>query len=208
MLNTGTWTRRGSTIVIELTAKDSQASELDTELWGPAPATRREVHVKVPFYGYQSNDPAGCFRRCTEMARAVGVNVGGPDLRIQIATSEDASGRLTVDPAKAREGIAYIDATLDAGRPVCVGVSYMDADYNVDRFTDHFVTCTGRGIDAQGRPYYRFHDPASSHLSKGGDQNPANRFFPAPGGGLTRPPSSAAPMGSKVYDVSMVRRNT
>lgn len=168
---------------------------------------RRAVHLQVPFRGYQSNDTAGCFRRSSEMAAAVGVTVGGPDVRIQVAVAESSQGRVTIDHAKAREGLAYIDAQLDIGRPVVVGVSYKDDSYNVDAITDHFVIITGRDTESDGDLYYTFHDPASSQLSKGGDQNAWNRFYVAPQGGLFRPGSSSAPLGSYTYDLAMVRRN-
>jgi hypothetical protein len=177
----------------------------------PPPSTgswgRGAIHLTVPFYGYQSNDKAGCFRRCTEMAAAVNVRVGGPDVRIQVAIKEDTSGRVTIDPAKAREGVAYIDSQLSAGHPVCVGVSYTDASYNVDDITDHFVLITTRGTDSKRGVYYGYHDPASSHDYLGGDQNTANRFFFTTAGGLYRPASGSAPLGSTPYDVAMVRRN-
>jgi hypothetical protein len=170
---------------------------------------RRAIHLSVPFRGYQSNDKAGCFRRCTEMAAAVGVTVGGPDVRIQVAVYEDSKGHVTVDPVKAQQGVAYIDSELEAGRPVVVGVSYTVTSYNVDDITDHFVIITGRDTDPQRGLCYGFHDPASSHDWLGGDQNLANRFFlyGSAAGGLYRPASSKAPLGSTPYDVAMVRRN-
>jgi|SRR6516225_6595578 peptidoglycan hydrolase-like protein with peptidoglycan-binding domain len=168
--------------------------------------SRRDVQLNVPFRGYQSNDKAGCFRRCTEMAAAVGVRVGGPQLRIQVAIREDTFGGVTIDPAKAREGIAYIDEQLEAGRPVVVGVSYTDAAYNVDDITDHFVIITRRGTDANRRLYYGYHDPASRDASIGSDQNMANRFYSTSEGGLFRPAASA-PLASRIYGMSMVRRN-
>ena len=179
----------------------------------PAPAepypsgSRRPVRVEVPFYGYQSNDPAGCFNRCKDMARAVGVTVGGPDVRIQIGLSEDRAGRVRIDAAKAREGTAYIDSQLDAGRPVCVGVSYKDAAYNVDAITDHFVLVTTRGVDPRKGIYYAYHDPATSDAYLGTDRNPANRFYLSSAGGLYRPPSTQKPRTGDTYDVTMVRRN-
>lgn len=173
----------------------------------PKASSGRAVHLSVPFYGYQSNDKDGCFRRCTEMAAAVNVRVGGPDVRIQVAVREDTAGRVTIDRAKATEGVGYIDSQLNAGHPVVVGVSYTDASYNVDDITDHFVIITLRGTNSQGETNYGYHDPASSHLSIGGDQNPANRFYFTAAGGLYRPANSAAPLGSKPYDVAMVRRN-
>ena len=176
----------------------------------PAPSpwgAGRAVQLNVPFIGYESNDPKGCFNRCTEMAAAVGVTVGGPDMRIQVATGEDTRGRVTIDPAKAREGIAYIDAELSAGRPVVVGVSYMDASYNVDVITDHFVIITGRGTDPNQRTYYGYHDPASSKAAIGSDQNIGNRFYRTAEGGLFRSATANVPIEGFMYDVSMVRRN-
>lgn len=169
---------------------------------------RRAIHLSVPFYGYRENDKVGCFRRCTEMAAAVGVTVGGPDVRIQVAVGEDNMGRVTVDPAKVREGRAYIDAELERKRPVVVGVSYMNDDYNVDEITDHFVIITTRNTDPARGMYYAYHDPGSSSESKGGDQSIANRFLVSSNGNLYRPvPSINAPLAGKIYDVSMVRRN-
>jgi peptidoglycan hydrolase-like protein with peptidoglycan-binding domain len=177
--------------------------------WPSAGSNRRAINLRVPFYGYQSNDATGCFHRCTEMAAAVGVRVGGPDVRIQVALREDSQGRVTIDPQKAREGLAYVDARLEAGDPVVVGVSYMDSDYNVDAITDHFVIITRRNTDPTQGLCYGYHDPARSQVAYGGDQHSANRFFLTPEGGLfrPRPTTSDAPMSTKTYDVSMVRRN-
>jgi len=188
-------------------AVEAPAGPPPPQSWKPPGGSGRPVHVTVPFYGYQTNDKAGCFRRCVEMAAAVGTRVGGPDVRIQVAVREDAAGRVSIDPAKAREGLAYLDSQLDADHPVVVGVSYTITSYNVDDITDHFVIITTRGTDPQRGLYYGFHDPASAHLYLGGDQNLANRFYFTPGGVLYRPASSSAPMGSKPYDVAMVRRN-
>jgi hypothetical protein len=192
-------------------ALDATAAPSPPPVSAPPPAYgggRGSVRVEVPFKGYQTNDPAGCFRRCKEMAAAVGVTVGGPDVRIQVASREDASGRVVLDPAKMREGIAYIDQQLEARRPVCVGVTYeYGKDYNVDHITDHFVLITTRGNDPAKGLYYACHDPATSHADRGNDRNPANRFFLTPAGVLYRPPSSSAPMAAENYDVSMVRRN-
>lgn len=174
---------------------------------GPPSQPGGDVHIEVPFIGYVSNEPTGCFKRCGEMAAAVGVSVGGPDVRIQIATREDSSGRITIDPAAAKRGLQYIDSELDSGRPVVVGVSYMDSSYNVDTITDHFVIVTTRGRDSNGECWYAFHDPATSHASKGGDANPGNRFRADHAGRLVRPVFPGGPLSSKIYDVSMVRRN-
>ncbi len=79
----------------------------------------------------------------------------------------------------------------------------------MDGITDHFVVVTGRGVDAQGRTYYQFHDPATRNESRGRDTNPSNRFYvDERTGGLYRPASGAARyVVDRRYDVAMVRPN-
>ncbi|WNG60365.1 hypothetical protein F0U59_40890 [Archangium gephyra] len=142
------------------------------------------------------------------MVGTLGVTVHGSDRRIQVGTSEDTQGRLTVDSARAQEGRNYIDSQLDAGRPVVVGVSHRDDDYNADDLTDHFVVITGRGVDEQGRTYYNFHDPGTRHTQIGTDTNPNNRFYVDDSTGMMyRPAQDGASIDRRAYDVSMVRIN-
>jgi RHS repeat-associated protein len=55
-------------------------------------------------------------------------------------------------------GIDYINRELEAGRVVQVGVDY-DATKNKNPDgTDHFIVITGRGIDINGKPYFKFVD--------------------------------------------------
>ncbi len=84
---------------------------------------------------------------------------------IQIGMAEDKNGRLQVDETRARLGRQYIDAYLDKGYPVLVGVSYADRSYNADRLTDHFVAIDGRNYDKKGRLYYTFKDPGDAGRS-------------------------------------------
>ncbi|HEX8535822.1 MAG TPA: LysM domain-containing protein [Cystobacter sp.] len=190
----------------------------------PAPAESAPVKptgdskaakVKVPFFsqfegghGYTPSDTA-CFKAATAMAKAAGATVTGPDRRIQLGTSENSKGQLTINPKKAAEGRKYIDQQLNANKPVVVGVSHKDASYNADGLTDHFVTITGRGTDAKGRTYYTFHDPGTKYASKGQDTNPNNRFYvDERTGGLYRPGSAATgEITGRHYDVAMVRPN-
>ncbi|WNG17440.1 LysM peptidoglycan-binding domain-containing protein [Cystobacter fuscus] len=175
----------------------------------------KTAKVKVPFFsqfegghGYTPSDTA-CFKAATAMAKAAGATVTGPDRRIQLGTSENSKGRLTVNPQKAAEGRNYIDRQLNVNKPVVVGVSHKDASYNADGLTDHFVTITGRGTDDKGRTYYTFHDPGTRHASKGQDTHPNNRFYvDERTGGLYRPGSSATgEITGRHYDVAMVRPN-
>lgn len=174
-----------------------------------------DIHLDIPWFsqfdnghGYKGGDSA-CFDAAKALARDGGSTVLGSNKRIQIGKSEDRNGRLTVDPKRAREGRAYIDAELEAGRPVMVGVSYADHNYNVDKLTDHFVTITGRQTGPDGRTRYTFHDPATSNPQKGMDTRPQNRFEVDPDtGSLVRPGSDQADFAvDSRYEVSMVRKN-
>jgi hypothetical protein len=181
------------------------------------------VKVEVPFFsqyepghGFTPGDTS-CFKACTAMAKGAGATVGDLSQSIEVATSDDPrSGKVTVDPAKAKEGTGYIDQELKAGRPVVVGVSHPlsgdDATVadkvkrNTDHVTDHFVVITGRGTDAQGNTYYSFNDPASK---SGADTNTNNRLYLGADGKLSKP--AVKPDSTKTvnmpYEVSMVRRN-
>jgi len=186
-----------------------------------APAIPASAHVVIPWFsqfegghGYEPGDTA-CFRASVAMAQQVPkLTVLGPDARIQIATAEDSQGGITVDPAKAAEGNAYIVGELLSGRPVVVGVSHKNPltegkkAYNADLITDHFVTITGFNTDASGR-YFTFHEPGTSHATYGPDTVPTNRFRVDPATGMMVRPGEVA-KGSTYHrrlQVSMVRRN-
>ncbi|TSC31500.1 LysM peptidoglycan-binding domain-containing protein [Corallococcus sp. Z5C101001] len=192
----------------------TEADRTDTQQVAPS-KSGPSVHVKVPYYsqfenghGYTASDTA-CFKAATAMAGASGAKVTGPENRIQVGKSENSTGQLTVDSKKAKEGRDYIDRQLDAGKPVVVGVSHKDANYNADGLTDHFVTITGRGVDDKGRTYYTFHDPGTSNASKGKDTNPNNRFYVDDQSGKMYRPGQAANgyVTDRRYEVAMVRRN-
>ncbi|SET36030.1 LysM peptidoglycan-binding domain-containing protein [Stigmatella erecta] len=178
------------------------------------PVSAEAKQVKVPYYsqfeGGHGYTPGGkaCFKAAVSMAKAAGANVTGPGDRIQVATGENSKGQVTVDPKKAAEGRKYIDSQLDAGKPVVVGVSHKDANYNADGLTDHFVVITGRGVDDKGRAYYTFHDPGTTQTSKGADTNPDNRFYMEDTGKMYRPGKQAnGYVSDRQFEVSMVRRN-
>jgi len=191
------------------------ATQADSTPVKPTGDNTAAQKVKVPFYsqfegghGFEPSKTA-CFKAATAMAKAAGAQVLGPDQRIQVGTSENSKGQLTVNSKRAAEGQRYIDQQLNAGKPVVVGVSHKDSDYNVDALTDHFVTITGRGTDDKGRTYYTFHDPGTQHASKGQDTNSKNRFYvDERTGGLYRPGTAATgEITGRHYDVAMVRRN-
>jgi murein DD-endopeptidase MepM/ murein hydrolase activator NlpD len=149
-----------------------------------------------------------CFDAASAMARQGGGSVRAPGNRIQVATHDGRNGDIGVDPAAAARGRRYIDQQLAAGRPVVVGVNHATPagrrNPNVDHITDHFVTVTGRGTDAQGRTYYSFNDPGTR---TGADTNPRNRFYVNPSNGMMYRPEGPNQGGTSGYrfEVSMVR---
>lgn len=127
------------------------------------------VRIQVPWVSQY--DPAvpgygdtACYRACQRMAALAGVLVpDSTERRLQVANGEDAHGRVLTTPQQTASARAYLDVELEAGRPVVVGVSHQDSAYNRDKLTDHFVLVVGRGSDPDGRRWYEYHDPASSH---------------------------------------------
>ncbi|HYO55441.1 LysM peptidoglycan-binding domain-containing protein [Archangium sp.] len=187
----------------------------DTERVAPS-SDRPAVQTRTPWYSQHDGahvERAGntaCFRAATAMVRGAGATVTGPRNRIQVATAEGSNG-VTVNRQQAERGRDYIDGQLAAGRPVVVGVNHRTGRNvgNADDITDHFVVVTGRGVDAQGRTYYQFHDPATRNESQGRDTHPSNRFYvDERTGGLYRPGNSAALYAvDRRYDVAMIRPN-
>lgn len=75
---------------------------------------------------------------------------------------------------------------------------------------DHYVLITGRGIDAEGRAFYTFHDPGSKSPATGADSCPNNRFYvDEKTEMLFRPGRQAARVftSDARYEVSQVRKN-
>ncbi|HZH75310.1 MAG TPA: LysM peptidoglycan-binding domain-containing protein [Archangium sp.] len=198
----------------------STVTQSSTTTSGGSPNQVQARHVEVPFFSQFKNyydaskklrftpGDTSCFKAAVAMAQAVGVTVLGSDSRIQVATSENGKGQVQVNAKKAAEAIRYIDSELGAGRPVVVGVSHKDADYNADEITDHFVTITGRTVDEKGRVCYPFHDPGSSHDKLGMDTQPTNRFYVDANGNLIRPGKLAhGYIYERRFEVAMVRLN-
>ncbi|PKL76109.1 MAG: hypothetical protein CVV27_11975 [Candidatus Melainabacteria bacterium HGW-Melainabacteria-1] len=82
--------------------------------------------------------------------------------QVYVASSENASGRVSVQRDRSMLMLDTVDEELEAGRPVIAGVSYRKQngkEYN-EGITDHFVLISGRGYDEAGT-YYTFQDPAN-----------------------------------------------
>ncbi|MFT7623501.1 MAG: hypothetical protein ACI9WU_002684 [Myxococcota bacterium] len=153
-------------------------------------------------HGYEPGDTA-CFKAAVAMAAAGGATVLGSNHRIQVGLEEGSKGELTkIDATQAAEGIRYINEQLDAGRPVVVGVSHKDANYNVDSLTDHFVVITSR-TTADGATTYGFTDPGTSI-----EANSAGTFTVDADNKLVKTGNSASGyVHTRRFEVSMIRMN-
>ncbi len=163
----------GSKPAPEQTPLDVSTDALKVAPGDQKPPVALNVPYKFQFDLYPGDDVKGgkaCFEAATLQANthnqskfkaADRPKLAGGDEAIQVAYAEDADGRVAVDPNQAKVARAYIDEQLDKGRPLLVGVSYADDSYNADKMTDHFVTISGRGYDADGRLYYTYKDPGA-----------------------------------------------
>jgi peptidoglycan hydrolase-like protein with peptidoglycan-binding domain len=132
-----------------------------------------DILLRVPWYSqYDSShvERAGdkaCYRACRAMARAFGVVIPqSTQNRIQVATAEDRLGHVTTSRDRTSAARTYLDAQLARRRPVAVGVSHKDTDYNADKITDHYVLVVGRQV-RDGAVTYIYHDPATQNEATG-----------------------------------------
>jgi len=150
-------------------------------------------------------DSTSCYKACRRMLSRFDAKA---DRRINsgaeshyMARAENNNGAITGARDDFARGVTYIDRCLEAGRPVIVGLSHSNKDYNLDRITDHFVIIKGRGVDEEGRVYYTYDDPATSGVNREG------RFFVDPRSSmLFRPPTFEHPrrVDERGYQVSQV----
>jgi hypothetical protein len=73
------------------------------------------------------------------------------------------------------EGMQALNAELDAGRPVIVGVDYHSGKSNFDNLTDHWVVIVGRGSSNKGQ-YYTYYEVAEKEEAEATDTS-KNRFY-------------------------------
>lgn len=163
-----------------------------------APAGARAV--SIPFRHYVMRGRTDCMYRVGDLIRSgpKGRNISTSGQGSWLATRDDSSGRI----AAARDDLVaarrYIDAMLDRGELVGVGVARKGgANLNFDDITDHYVTVVGRGTDEQGRLYYSYADSAKTYVG---------RFYVDPRTELLFAPRDAEyTVGNGGYQVTHVR---
>jgi hypothetical protein len=114
------------------------------------------------FSGYQTSDSAGCQRRCVEMLACADVSMDGS--RINMVS--DVNGRAGNALSTANQGIDAINAALENGDPIIVGVDYKKGNYN-GGFEDHFIVIVGRTVSSDGSVQYLYFDPRTGDQSIG-----------------------------------------
>ncbi len=164
-----------------------------------AEASKSAVDLEVPFVSQWTlrNPREACFRACQAMLAGVGLADRGPDQALWLNGTDSC-------PASSAAALqTQLDADLDAGKPVSVGVDRPGGkNTNADGVTDHWVVVTGRGIDEQGRAYYTFNDPGRRAEANGSDQNPQNRLYVDEATGRLY---SEDDKGQRRYEVTAVR---
>lgn len=180
------------------------------------PEAVRTIDIDVPFFSQRIGGPDfakgdyQCFYASKSMAENTDLegdqemDVKGRYDIFKLATAQAADGTITLDEAAAETALDYIDAELEAGRPVVVGVNYKDSSYdheNADGITDHFVVIKGRSGSGPGA-VYTFQDPWP--LKK---EDAIGEFMREQDGRLVHSVEDKGQMLSTRYVVSMVRMN-
>ncbi len=168
---------------------------------------RADVALNVPCY--PQTDPTGCYRTCRKMLKDFNSKIDakvipGGDGAHYTAISEDAAGRVMGRKGAFTDSVKYIDTCLEAGRPVIIGISDRDADYNTDKITDHFIIITGRKTDEDGNIVYTYNDPATS-----GPQRTGPLYVDKDSGMLFRPDFvRSAGQNKRQYQLTQIRPYT
>lgn len=156
--------------------------------------------VSIPFTHYVMRGRVDCLLRVRDTIRSGGngrsISMSGEGS--WLATAGDRQGRITASRDDLVAARKYIDAMLDNGQMVGVGVARLNgANLNFDDITDHYVTVVGRGVDEQGRLYYTYADSAKVYNG---------RFYVDPTTDLLYAPRDAAyTVAGGGYQVSHIR---
>jgi peptidoglycan hydrolase-like protein with peptidoglycan-binding domain len=151
------------------------------------------THVNVPWFsqfdGSHGYTPGGASCKPTSMAMAHAVGAHPTERQV-------TGGRNMAN---------YIDSQLAQGKPV-LGTVQHTGNHGSGA---HVVVITGHGTDAQGRNYYTFNDPGTTHREMGVDTNPNNRLYVNPStGSLTRHGTNpSGPVYQQDYSLNFVRQN-
>lgn len=115
-----------------------------------------------------------CNKTCKSIISKLGIESEGATQKnahsyYQVAIENSEHTRLIFDDEKMKEGLNYIDASLEKGYPVMVGVNHtfkkeIGNEKDIDT-TDHYVVIVGRFYQGNNY-YYRFWDVGTSDGEK------------------------------------------
>lgn len=148
----------------------------------------------------------GCWRTSQKLLMSAGLSKtsGYKDGMITTAKENDEHTSIALTTV-AKAGVDYIDAQLEKGNPVLIGVDHTrnyrhNGNLINDHTTDHYVTIVGRSCE-NGKTYYRFYEVGTSWAHIGQHSN--NKLFLGDDFSL----KGYKQNGSKEYTVSQVRKN-
>ena len=127
-----------------------------------------------------ATNPRGCKTCCYKVSRdmveASGVKLANAYSPASVTLLEEASDGSGDQSFRKRagyqRGLQLINAALDAGKPVVVGVDHSAGARNVDGVTDHFIVIAGRITDIRtGAVSYRYFDPGNWRSEQGAAAN-------------------------------------
>lgn len=125
---------------------------------------RNDVLKADDFDPFDSNDRAGCKRRCITMLKRAGCELSGERIDITI---NNIYGEAVSASNDFQRGIDAINKALDKGQPIILNVDYKKGTAaSADKAGDHFIIVTGKTI-IDGVTYYHFYDPATSRPNLG-----------------------------------------
>ena len=180
-------------------------SEIETKAQAantPAAKANVDLSGKVPFVSQFSlaRPNVACCRASQKILSDFGLNATKSDRIITAKNNADNSGLDILSTAKS--GVNYIDAQLDKGNPVMVGVDYDPSKGQSDgEAADHFVVITGRNTDDDGNVTYNFYEVGTKYETKG--KSDKNTLKLNSNGSLT----GTNYAGKKKFTVTDVRKN-
>jgi hypothetical protein len=150
---------------------------------------------------------AGCWRTSQKLLMSAGLSKTSGYKEGMLTTAKENDDNTVINLTNdAKAGVQYIDAELEKGRPVLVGLDHTlnyrhNGELINDGTTDHYVTIVGRGCE-DDKVFYRFYEVGTSWAHYG--QHSSNKLFLGADFSLKGTPTHNK---GKKYTVSQVRKN-
>ncbi|BDD14975.1 hypothetical protein MATR_18000 [Marivirga tractuosa] len=121
----------------------------------------------VEFEGFDSSDPAGCFRRAADMLENAGYETVAPNHEDIVQMTRNNEDDILEIQDNIVDGIHLINEYLDDDIPIMDGVDYRAGHPgNLDETTDHWLVIVGR-TTTNNQTCYRYYDAQTAHETIG-----------------------------------------